>query len=222
MRYPLSFLLDEKKSSHELQRIWQCQSNVVWSTICDKYSNYGLQTKSRKGNVFTGVCHSCHSAREEGGGGVGTSHTLRDRSHDKEIPALYFPFPLPRHPLSQTSDLGPPPATDIWWSSLETCSNSFPCGPTPTTPPHLCWHLVVPSGRYASHWNAVLSNFVDTLTSRVNFFIEKLCVLGWSIKTTFDVSLSPRRCVYLTMRHGKWSVLSSGVDNSYNTQITMA
>ena len=44
--------------------------------------------------------------------------------------------------------IGPPPRTrhgtypcptDIWWSSLETCSNLFNCGPTPSQ----YWHLVV-------------------------------------------------------------------------------
>ena len=32
-----------------------------------------------------------------------------------------------------------PCTTDIWWSSLETCSNLFYCGPTPSQ----YWHLVV-------------------------------------------------------------------------------
>ena len=36
-----------------------------------------------------------------------------------------------------------PPATDIWWSSLETCSNLAAIET-----------YMVASGRYASYWNA--------------------------------------------------------------------
>ena len=41
---------------------------------------YHLQTKLLKGNVFTGICLFT------GGGGVGTSHVLWDRSHHRVLP----------------------------------------------------------------------------------------------------------------------------------------
>ena len=49
------------------------------------------------------------------GGGKVTSNASWNRSHDRVPPA---------------SDLAPTPlATDIWWSTLETCSNLFTWGP---------------------------------------------------------------------------------------------
>ena len=83
----------------------------------------------------------------------------------------------------QKSDLGPPalpPASDIWWSSLETCSNLFIWGPPASdiwwSSLETCsnlfifwgfsqkWHLVVAIEAhavntirwYASYWNAFL------------------------------------------------------------------
>ena len=80
--------------------------------------SYHPPAKAREGNVFTGVCHyvggipGLMSGEEVGSMGPG----------------------IPTHP----PDLGyppQPPATVIWWSSLETCSNLFTWGPTPWPPP---------------------------------------------------------------------------------------
>ena len=68
------------------------------------------------------VCHSVHRV-------VGTAYASWDRSQGRV--ALPLP-PLP--PLDiRPGDL--PPTTDIWWISLETCSNLFTWGPTPPPPP---------------------------------------------------------------------------------------
>ena len=52
-----------------------------------------------------------------------------------------------------------PPATDIWWSSLETCSNLLIWGPRASAR-HLVVdieaHIVSTSRRYSSYWNAFL------------------------------------------------------------------
>ena len=54
-----------------------------------------------------------------------------------------------------------PPASYIWWPFLETCSNLFTWGSPPHThiwgPPIGWMHVLLASGRYASHWNAFLS-----------------------------------------------------------------
>ena len=58
----------------------------------------------------------------------------------------------PPHPILR--DMGPrylPPATDTWWSSLETCSNLFTWGPTPI--------VLTPSG---GHWNMYSWQACDT------------------------------------------------------------
>ena len=47
----------------------------------------------------------------------------------------------------------PLPATDIWWSSLQTCSTLFTWGPT--QPPR-CWHLLVATETYTIGKRAVL------------------------------------------------------------------
>ena len=53
------------------------------------------------------------------------------------------PIPPPRTPWIPDMGPTPSPAADIWWSSLETCSNLFAWGPTP--PP-----VLISSG---GHWN---------------------------------------------------------------------
>ena len=61
--------------------------------------------------------------------------------HQTWRPTSPSPPPLPAPPLPprhQIWDLPPSPATDIWWSSLETCSNLFTWGPNPQR----YWHLV--------------------------------------------------------------------------------
>ena len=66
--------------------------------------------------------------------------------------SLYRALPSPpyvQRPPPPTPTLAPsrhrtllysplPPANDIWWPSLETCSNLFTSGP----PSHQCWYLV--------------------------------------------------------------------------------
>ena len=43
------------------------------------------------------------------------------------------PIPCYNPPRHETwESLAPPPAGDIWWPSLETCSNLFTWGPTPS------------------------------------------------------------------------------------------
>ena len=72
-----------------------------------------------EGNVFTGTC----------------------RVHP---PSDLRTYPLPTdHPWHQIWGPTPPPITDIWWTSLETCSNLFTWGSSPTPPSNCYWHLVV-------------------------------------------------------------------------------
>ena len=72
-----------------------------------------------------------------------------DYRTQKEIWGRDLPPPNTRHMTYPPPSLG----SNIWWSSLETCSlvhlRSYP---------HQYWQLVVASesGRYASYWNAVL------------------------------------------------------------------
>ena len=70
----------------------------------------------------------CHSVQ---GKGLGRLYALYDRS-------LY---PIGHQTWAPT----PPPfdTTDIWWLSLETCSNLYTWGPTP----YWYWHLVMPTER---------------------------------------------------------------------------
>ena len=74
----------------------------------------------------------------------------------KKILCDHYPWCIGPHctaPPPHTWDLRDPPASAIWWPSLETYSNRVTSGP------HQCWHLVHTfgsSGRYASHWNAFL------------------------------------------------------------------
>ena len=54
-----------------------------------------------------------------------------------------------------------PPVSDIWWWSLQTCSNLFIWGPTLPSNDIWWWqlkfkHLRFPRGRCASYWNAFL------------------------------------------------------------------
>ena len=103
-------------------------------TLC--LYNYRPPTKLREGNVFSRICLSR-------GVDIGT--------------ALHPPPP----------DMGPPgpgsPASDIWWPSLEICSNLFiepHCtGLLSPTSTDIWWplkYIRLASGRYASLWNAFL------------------------------------------------------------------
>ena len=120
-------------------------------SICSSTLFYRPTTKLREGNVFTGVCLSVHS---------GVPHVILPKVH---WTSLY------RTPPSGHGTWGPPdpartPVRDIWWPSLETCSNLF-IGPHTSlysTPPHSTdiWcppkHVQLASKGYASYWNAFL------------------------------------------------------------------
>ena len=72
-------------------------------------------------------------------------------------PADYRPGHLPNFPLPLPPWLWHlPPVTDIWWLSLETCSNLFTWWPTPTQSPL----VLTPSGGHlagGTHPTAILS-----------------------------------------------------------------
>ena len=89
------------------------------------------QTKLPEGNVFTGVCLFTRA----GGGGVGRWHQMHGISHMVGHPKERS-GKVDLLPLDQTSDLGIPSASDIWWWLLGTCSNLFIWGPLAK------WHLV--------------------------------------------------------------------------------
>ena len=69
------------------------------------------------------------------------------------------------------------PASDIWWSLWETCSNLFIWGPLPK------WHLVMDieacmvgtSGQYASYWNAFLFLLLTPVALRVSCYLTCIC-----------------------------------------------
>ena len=120
-------------------------------------------TKLWEGYVFTGVCLSF-------GSGEGDL-TLQPPPWNKTCGPPAQPRPAPwtwdighwTHPPPTPSTQ--PPASDIWWSGLETCSNMFTWGHPPTS-----WHLVAievtgtvgGSSRYISYWNALLLHLVST------------------------------------------------------------
>ena len=68
-----------------------------------------------------------------------------------------------------------PSATDIWWSSLETCSNLFTWGPTPPistdTQCQQLKHIWLSSGQYVSYSHAFLFIEAFTLTLGVGLWI---------------------------------------------------
>ena len=71
------------------------------------------------------------------------------------------PGPSPsEHGVSGHPGPGPAPASDIWWPSLENCSNLFTAGFMPLPPTVLTSsgeaHTVSTSGWHASYWNALL------------------------------------------------------------------
>ena len=112
---------------------------------------YCMQTKLRKGNVFTGVSinHSVH----------------RDRSTMWSLPMMHW-------------DMGPTPprtATGIWWSLLETCVNLR----TPHHH-YQCWRLVMATetrtvGKWAVH---ILLEFILILNAMVLGNILAKCRVG--------------------------------------------
>ena len=161
----------------------KCIAFFVKNSCRDFY--YPLPMKFGEGNVFTGVCLSM---------GLRVSRSL-DRSYG---PQTWDLDTLPLRPL----DLGPgyptpspdtgcwyppthpppwtwkiyPPITDILWSSLETCSNLFTWGPTPT--PIQYWHLVEATKRH-------------TVGKRVVGILLECCLV-------FTMHAHARPCVYPT------------------------
>ena len=94
---------------------------------------------------------------------------LTVRGHELSQPAMAQPSPSPRNqtwdprgpsPIPRTSDMGPH-ATDIWWLSLETCSNLFSWEPIQTST-GIWWlkHVRLASRQYTSCWNALLLSTV--------------------------------------------------------------
>ena len=79
------------------------------------------------------------------------------------LPHISDMGPLPGPPQPHSPDTPPdithgtqPQASDIWWSSLETCSDLFIWRPTPIGT-EIWWPKQQMSGRwYASYWNALL------------------------------------------------------------------
>ena len=113
-----------------------------------KCVHYRPQMKLEEGNAFTGVfLLFCW------GDGGGAPHlTIIMMQWDMDTP---LPLPLDTKHVTYTlpQNTLPSPSTDIWWSSLKTCSNLFIWGPN--VYPHWYWHLHawLASGRYASYWN---------------------------------------------------------------------
>ena len=89
--------------------------------------------------------------------------------------ALPSPKPWP----TQTQDfiVQGPPASDIWWQSLETCSNLYNSGH-----PLQSWHLMAIEGhmfdaswRYASYWNVFLFSSFRYLSPTNEVCMRRLC-----------------------------------------------
>ena len=132
-------------------------------------------------------------------GGIGSQHQMpQDRSHGS-VPSSGIPYPseipYPRDTLLP-SWIPYPPATEIWWWSLETCSNFFTWEPTPSCTPVLTSSGGHRGGRYASYWNAVLleltSHVIRSERPRrrsVLWFLKTYCVF-----TSFDST-----CIMVTM-----------------------
>ena len=98
---------------------------------------YRLPTKWREGNVFVRVYLST-------GGHVTITHDALDLTIQDPPPGLGSGSDPSRHGISrptqlpQTCDLlALPPVSDIWWPSMETCSNLFILG-SPTSV-HILW-----------------------------------------------------------------------------------
>ena len=120
----------------------------------------------------------------------------------------YHPSPghqawdLPLLPPTLTPDIRHgdllPPAIDICWSSLETCSNLFTWGPTP----HWYWHLVV-------------ATETPTVGKRAVHILLECCLIYvflWEIKLEKAAAFLPpvnevagRSCFYCTC----WPILAN-------------
>ena len=136
-------ILAEGGNARKLFKIVKLQQRSIWESHlrlhCDIYCS---QTKLWEGNVFTGVCPSFCPW-----GDIGNITCIMGIGHT-------------------VGTYPPPPASDIWWSSLETCSILFTSGPI-HPPAVLTSSGGHRSGRYASYWNALLTFKVHRLTLAV-------------------------------------------------------
>ena len=92
---------------------------------------------------------------------------------DSHSHPIHTCFPM----IASNADLGTtPPAINIWWSSLETCSNWFTWGPTS----HQYWHLVVPH-RNTYGWQAGDTHPSAMLTCCLCFQKQIPCMKNFEI-----------------------------------------
>ena len=103
---------------------------ILYHELTKILISISCQTKLQRGNVFTSVCLLKW-------GSICTHYLWCIGRHCTGPPALplrhqtiRYGTAWPWHPGHQTWDHGPwLPANDIWWPSLENCSNLFIWGP---------------------------------------------------------------------------------------------
>ena len=120
-------------------------------------SNYRLSMKLREGNVFTDVCHYVQGERVTSHGIGQMVRYPPDIRHEVsplplDIRSGVSPSPCYWH-LVVTTRESLAPATDIWWSSQQNCSNVFTWGPNP----HWNWNLVAATEAGGTHPTGMLS-----------------------------------------------------------------
>ena len=128
-----------------------------------------------------------------------SGHTLPYTGHNHmplDIPTCLWKYPPTMkhtYPLDIPTPSGhnQPPASDIWRSSLETCSNLSTCGPAF----HQYWHLVVATDAHSTHPTWMLSFSL----CRWTFIFQKW--YAWQIRSrrvglsTFTVLGSWNQCL---------------------------
>ena len=145
--------------------------------------------------------------------------------------SLYDHYPSctgPHCTFSQTSDIGlpghdplghqtwptpaldpalaPPPSSDIRWQSLETCSNLFTWGPTPTIT-DIWWlkHAWLASGQYTSCWNAK-SNLSSVYQKYRNTTVKYKMYLSCDEGTTCSGDCNWHLCGFIQERYNGWQI----------------
>ena len=114
------------------------------------------------GKVMFSLMSVCLSVHRRQGLHVTITHDVLD------IIVQPSPHPLGIRPWPLKPQ--PPPASDIWWSSLKTCSNLFIWG----HPQNNIWwwsHVWFTNGWYISYWNAFLCSSKDLIGN----------LFGWSV-----------------------------------------